>query len=103
LAHYRQAIRYAPDYVPAYLSLGEQLFRQGELAEALEVCRAGLAVVPDHSLLRCNLGMLLIKTGQTPEGTQEIVRALRQDPNSPRIRRVAETLLEPEIVRQALR
>lgn len=103
LAHYRRAIRYAPDYVPAYLSLGEQLFRQGELGEAMEVCRAGLAVVPNHSLLRCNLGMLLIKTGHKQEGTQEIVRALRQDPNSPRIRRVAETLLEPEIVHRALR
>jgi tetratricopeptide (TPR) repeat protein len=100
--HYRHAIRYAPDRVSAYLSLGEQLFKEGKLAEATEVCRAGLAVIPDHALLRCNLGMLLIKTGRREKGAAEVVLALKQDPNSPRIRRVAETLLGPEVVRRAL-
>jgi tetratricopeptide (TPR) repeat protein len=92
---YRQAIRVAPNYVPAYLNLGELLFRRDELAGAAEVCRAGLAAAPSHPLLHCNLGMLLIKMGQRREGAEQIAKALELDPNSARIRRVAETLLGP--------
>ena len=95
IRQYRRAIRFAPDATAAYLNLGELLFRKGELAEAAEVCRAGLAVAPDHPLLHCNLGMLSIKMGQRRKGAEEIARALQLDPNSSRIRKIADTLLGP--------
>jgi tetratricopeptide (TPR) repeat protein len=99
VAWYRRAIRLEPTYAPAYLDLGELLFRQGQLEESLKVCRQGLAVLPDHPLLHSNLGMLLIKTGQRPQGAEEIRKAMQLDPNSPQIRRVAETLLGPGAAR----
>jgi Flp pilus assembly protein TadD len=68
------------------------------LKEALEVCRAGVAVAPKHALLHSNIGLLLIKMGQRQEGAQEIRTALQLDPNSPQIRRVAETLLGPQAI-----
>lgn len=99
VSYYRKAIRFSPDCIPAYLSLGEEFFRQGRLKEAAEVCRAGLVIAPGHSLLHSNLGMLLIKMGQRQEGRKEILTALQIDPNSPRIRKVAETLLGPPAIR----
>jgi hypothetical protein len=39
--------------------------------------------------------MLSIKLGRRREGAEEIARALELDPNSARIRKVAETLLGP--------
>jgi len=92
-SHYRKAIRFTPDCIPAYLSLGEMLFKRGQLKEALDVCQAGVAVAPKHPLLHSNVGLLLIKMGQREEGEREIRTALQLDPNSPQIRKVAETLL----------
>lgn len=93
--HYGQAIRYSPDCVPAYLGLAELLFSKKQWKESLDVCQAGLAVVPRNALLHSNAGLLLMKMGQRREGEKEIRMAVQLDPNSPQIRRVAETLLGP--------
>ena len=98
-SHYRKAIRFTPDCVPAYLGLGEMLFKKGQLKEALEVCQAGVAVAPKHPLLHSNVGLVLIKLGRREEGAREIRTALQLDPNSPQIRKVAETLLGPQAIR----
>ncbi len=98
-SHYRKAIRFAPDCVPAYLGLGEMLFKKGRLEEALEVCQAGVAAAPKHPLLHSNVGLVLIKLGRREEGAREIRTALQLDPNSPQIRKVAETLLGPQATR----
>jgi tetratricopeptide (TPR) repeat protein len=92
---YRRAIRFEPPNTGAYLQLGELLFQEGKLREAEQICRQGLVVVPDDPLLHCNLGTLLVKTNRPQEGAEEIHTALRLDPNSPRIQRIARILLGP--------
>ncbi|MBP7049397.1 MAG: tetratricopeptide repeat protein [Phycisphaerae bacterium] len=96
---FRKAIRCEPDYVLAYLDLAELLFKSNRLLEAEQVCRDGLTFAPNHAMLHGNLGILLVKTGRREEGTAEIRRALELDPTSPKIRRLAETLLGPAAIR----
>jgi len=96
---FRKAIRLEPDCIPAYLDLGEMLFKRKQYQEAETVCREGLAVAPHHARLHGNLGLLLIQMGRRPEGAAEIQRALELDPASPEIRRLAERLLGPATIR----
>ncbi len=96
---FRRAIRLEPDCVPAYLDLAEALFKRKQFQEAEEVCRQGLAVAPNHARLHGNLGLLLIQMGRRPEGEAEIHQALKLDPASPEIRRLAERLLGPAAAR----
>jgi len=71
------------------------LLNGGKLEEAAQVCRQGLAVVPDSAWLHRNLGALLLKMGKRQEAAEEIRSALRLDPNSPQIRAIAEKILGP--------
>jgi tetratricopeptide (TPR) repeat protein len=96
---FRRAIRLEPDCVPAYLDLAEALFKRKQLPEAEKVVRDGLAVAPNHARLHGNLGLLLIQMGRRPEGEAEIRQALKLDPASPEIRRLAERLLGPAAAR----
>ena len=40
--HFRTALRFAPDFAPPYIHMGDLLIRGGRYAEAIEFVRAGL-------------------------------------------------------------
>jgi tetratricopeptide (TPR) repeat protein len=92
--YYSRTIRLQPDRVPAYNNLAEILYKQGKVEQAVEIYRRGLVFTPDSSILHCNLGVLLDRQGHRQEALMEIKTALQIDPNSPRIRRVLETILK---------
>jgi len=92
--YYSKTLRLQPDRVPAYINLAEILYKQGKVEQAAEICRRGLVFTPDSSILHCNLGLLLDRQGHRQEALKEIKTALQIDPNSPKIRRVLETILK---------
>ncbi|MGH9593899.1 MAG: tetratricopeptide repeat protein, partial [Bryobacteraceae bacterium] len=61
---------------------GSALEKTGDLRGALEKYRAALRLDPAHVGIRVNLGVVLLRLGQTTEGMAELREALRRDPGN---------------------
>jgi len=94
IEHYSKTLQLHPTHVPAYNKLVEILFSQGKVDESIEVCRKALLFVPGSAILHCNLGIILDKQGNRFEAIEELNIAIKLDPNSPKIRKVMETILK---------
>ncbi|MBW7990661.1 MAG: tetratricopeptide repeat protein [Planctomycetes bacterium] len=92
--HYSKTLRLHPTNVSAYNNLVEILFSQGKVDQGIEICRKALILVPGSAILHCNLGVMLDKQGNRTEAIKELNIALKIDPNSPKIRKVLETVLK---------
>ncbi len=79
--HYRQALRFKPDYFLAHNNLANALVAAGRYPEAINELRAALAVKPDDPLALNGLGVALVHVGQLPEAIETLRNALRADPN----------------------
>src|SRR5262245_1865617 len=60
----------------AFAQLAEEYRRAGRHAEAVEVCRAGLAIHPGYASARVTLGRALIELGELDAARQELQTVL---------------------------
>lgn len=65
-----------------FFRLGEHLRREGELAEAVEILRAGLAHHPRYVAAWVSLGRALLGNGDDRGATEALARALELDPEN---------------------
>ena len=66
----------------AFAQLAEEYRRAGQYAEAVEMCRAGLAVHPGYLSARVTLGRALIELGDLPAAQTELERVLGGAPDN---------------------
>jgi tetratricopeptide (TPR) repeat protein len=64
----------------AFAQLAEELRRAGEMQEAVETCRAGLAIHPGYVSARVTLARALMALDQLDEAKAELERVLRSAP-----------------------
>ena len=75
----------------AFAQLAEELRRAGSLDEAIETCRAGLALHPTYLSARVTLGRALLETNALDEACKELETVLKGAPeNLAAIRGLAE-------------
>src|SRR4051812_30704646 len=75
----------------AFAQLAEEHRRGGAFAEAVEVCRAGLAIHPTYLSARVTLGRALIELEQLDDARAELEAVLRGAPeNLAALRGIAE-------------
>ena len=76
----------------AFAQLAEECRRAGQFQEAVDVCRAGLAIHPGYLSARVTLGRALLEINQLSEAQAEFEHVLRNAPeNLAAIRGLAET------------
>jgi Flp pilus assembly protein TadD len=66
----------------AFAQLAEEYRRAGQHAEAVEVCRAGLAIHPGYLSARVTLGRALIELGDLDSARQELQTVLGGAPEN---------------------
>jgi tetratricopeptide (TPR) repeat protein len=75
----------------AFAQLAEECRRAGEYQEAIDTCRAGLAIHPGYLSARVTLGRALVELGQLDEAQVELSRVTESAPeNLAAIRGLAE-------------
>src|SRR6185503_6378013 len=75
----------------AFAQLAEELRRAGEYQEAVDTCRAGLAIHPGYLSARVTLGRALLELGKLDQAKVELSRVLESAPeNLAAIRGLAE-------------
>ncbi len=65
-----------------FAQLAEELRKDGELAEAIQVCRDGLAQHPNYPSARMTLGRALLDRGDLPEARKELEAVLQGAPDN---------------------
>src|ERR1700680_382804 len=75
----------------AFAQLAEECRRAGEYQEAIDTCRAGLAIHPGYLSARVTLGRALVELGHLDEAQVELSKVLESAPeNLAAIRGLAE-------------
>ncbi len=72
-----------PNSVRGHTNLGEALFRQGKITEAVVHYKEALRLKPDHANAHYNLGLALNKQGKFQEASVHYMEALRLRPGDP--------------------
>jgi tetratricopeptide (TPR) repeat protein len=76
----------------AFAQLAEELRRNGDYQESVEVCRTGLAIHPGYLSARVTLGRALLELNQLDEAQAELELVLKSAPeNLAALRALAET------------
>src|SRR6266704_618361 len=71
----------------AFAQLAEEHRRAGQLQEAVDVCRAGLAIHPGYLSARVTLGRALLELNQLSEAQVELEVVLKSAPENLAARR----------------
>jgi tetratricopeptide (TPR) repeat protein len=66
----------------AFAQLAEEYRRGGQLQEAVDVCRAGLAIHPGYLSARVTLGRALLDLQQLDDAQQELEQVLKSAPEN---------------------
>jgi len=66
----------------AFAQLAEEFRRAGELQQAVDVCRAGLAIHPAYLSARVTLGRALIELNQLQDAEAELALVLKSAPDN---------------------
>jgi len=81
-AHYNEAIRREPSFIPAYVNLADAYRGAGREADGEGVLRDALARAPESPEVHYALGLLLSRTGRTAAAMDELERASRAAPGN---------------------
>ena len=87
IAHYKEAVRLAPDAPDWHVNLGLLLIRKGQFADAAAEFRGALQLRPDDPETHNNLGAMLSRLGATRDAIAHYRRALELRPAYPLARR----------------
>ncbi|MDE2507645.1 MAG: tetratricopeptide repeat protein [Planctomycetota bacterium] len=74
-AHYRNALRLAPNDSKVWNDAGYSYYVQSRPRDAERCLRTALRLAPDDNRARTNLGLLLATTGKTNEALEQLTRA----------------------------
>ena len=77
----RRRVQQDPSSI-AFAQLAEEYRRAGQLQEAVDVCRAGLAIHPGYLSARVTLGRALIDLQQLDAAQEELERVLKSAPEN---------------------
>jgi tetratricopeptide (TPR) repeat protein len=77
-----KAIRLNPDFIKAYIELGNALVAQGRLDEAIEHYSAALRIRPDYAKAHNNMGVAFAVQGKLDKAIDQYDEALRIRPDS---------------------
>jgi Tfp pilus assembly protein PilF len=83
IAHYKEAVRLAPDAPDWHVNLAMLLIRKGEIADAAAEFRRALQLKPDDAETHNNLGAMLSRLGAPQDAIKEYRRALELRPAYP--------------------
>ena len=76
----------------AFAQLAEEYRRAGQFDDAVQTCRAGLAIHPEYTSARVTLGRALLAAGRLDDASAELNLVLAETPgNLAAIRAMAET------------
>ena len=78
---YRDILKDRPNYWPAYLELGQTLYRQGDYAKAAEAFKEGSVVAPRVAILLTNLGTMYLLLDRKQEAEATLLKSLELGPN----------------------
>ena len=87
IAHYKEAVRLAPDAADWHVNLGLLLIRKGQFADAAVEFRGALELRPNDPEIHNNLGAMLSRLGATRDAIAHYRRALELRPVYPLARR----------------
>ena len=95
LEHFRKAIKIQPRFAEAHFSIGNALYRQGKVDDAIASFRQAIASDPKHARACNNLASLLGTKGEKDEPMRLYTQAVNIDPNYiEAYRNLAEALLK---------
>ena len=77
---------------PAFVEYAEELRRSGDLAEAMEICLAGLSANPSSLRGRLVLARVFYENGYIPFAARELAYLRRARPESESLRKLCEEL-----------
>jgi hypothetical protein len=92
---YQQVWRTDKTQYAAAAALGAYQMQRGNLAEAIELWRAALALNPAMTLVRVNLATALLRTGHPDEAKITLEKALEFNPASPEARELLGRISRP--------
>ena len=78
--HFGLALKYAPTLAESHSNLGQLLFEEGRLQEALVHCREAVRLRPDFPEAHTNLGIVYRGMGRSAEAKACYAEALRLNP-----------------------
>ena len=78
IAKYRDVIKLAPAFAPAYVSLGALYHKQGKLNDALAAFTSGLERSPEDPALLFNAGALQLELGRPEAALPLVTRAVER-------------------------
>jgi tetratricopeptide (TPR) repeat protein len=81
MEHYREALRFRPDYMEAHTNLGAALSERGRRGEALVHYRKALEVKPGSAIAHNNLAAALTDQGRLDEAVRHYQKAVEIDPD----------------------
>jgi tetratricopeptide (TPR) repeat protein len=79
--HYKQALKFSPEFVFAHNNLGAVFAHIGLLSEAIEQYNKALAINPQFEGAHNNLALVLVKQGKIEAAIQHYKKALSIKPN----------------------
>ena len=99
IERYQAALKFAPEYAPAYLSLGIALESSGDSRSAREAYKAALEAEPGNAYAHFNLGKLLHASGNPgsqAEAAEQLRAALEKKPDFTDARIVLASVLQEQ-------
>lgn len=91
-AEYREAVAIDPSFAPAHLNLGNLLGAKGDDAGALAAFQNAVSAAPGYPRARMALAIALARQGRKPEAEQQLIQALRLNPQFTDAARMLESL-----------
>ncbi len=81
IIHFREALKYHPEYTDAAYNLGNALYEIGDVKGAIKQYQEVIKTAPQYTRARNNLGSILAQQGRLDEAIEQFETVLRINPN----------------------
>ena len=82
IAHYREALRFSPDYMLAHANLSPALTQRGQRGEALHIAKRPWKSSLGSAMAHNNMGAVLADQGRFDEAVRHYEKAIRIEPDN---------------------